>query len=76
MPLSGFSNVKRIDFGDGNNWSEQVDPLTQAIKYTCTEADEITIHYKTNPPPSETIPMPMGTVVTDSGGGAISVRTP
>lgn len=76
MPLSGFSSVKRINFGDGNNWEDQVDPLTHAITYTCTQDDEITIVYETNPPPPETIPCPAGTVVTDSGSGAISVRTP
>ena len=76
MPLSGFSNVKKLDFGDSNNWSDHVDPVTNAIIYVCTEDDEVTITQNGPPVSSETVPCPAGTVVTDSGSGAVSVRTP
>lgn len=74
MALSDFPNAKKVNYGDGANWTKSVGANGENIR-TCTEADAITIEYMTNPPPSETIQCPVGTTVTVSNGNT-SVNTP
>jgi hypothetical protein len=75
MALSDFLNLKKISYGDDDHWVIGVNEHGQATR-TASEADSVTISYMTTPPPAETIPCPTGTVVTITGSGSASVKTP